>query len=103
MEMTDKEIRKNYQEAKYPKRQIKILAQLNACSKGRIERILFGQEITRTKSTSGAGREPILIDVDEATKMYNDGIPLTKIAKHFGVSTPSLSQILAEEGILKRE
>ena len=39
MEMTNDEIRRNYKAAKYPKRQLTVLAELNGCSVAEIERI----------------------------------------------------------------
>ena len=39
MEMTNDEIRRNYRAAKYPNRQITVLAELNNCSREDIERI----------------------------------------------------------------
>lgn len=40
MEMGQEEIRINYRNAKYPKRQIGILAELNCCSREEIKKII---------------------------------------------------------------
>ena len=40
MQMTENEIRRNYRQAKHPKRQIGILADLNDCSRRVIEEVL---------------------------------------------------------------
>lgn len=40
MQMTDEEIRRSYREAKYPKQQLSILADLNCCSVAEIKAIV---------------------------------------------------------------
>lgn len=66
MQMTVSEIRKNYMEAKYKKRQIGILADLNCCSKKDIEKILEAPEgVTMLDITISSAREALYKKLDE--------------------------------------
>ena len=49
MQMTVEEIRRSYRQAKYPKQQIHILADLNDCSVDEIEAILNPEEAQAKK------------------------------------------------------
>lgn len=57
MEMTNEEIRKNYQEAKSKKTSIKILADLNDCSVEEIKEILGVKTTPKTKNTGKSKAE----------------------------------------------
>lgn len=87
MEMTDNEIRLSYKNALNPKRQIQILAQLNACSKNRIEKILFGKALQD------------LVDFDEIKRMYLENIPMTVIAKAQNTSVYTVRRMLIDAGV----
>lgn len=52
MLMTIQEIARSYKEAKNPEKQIKILAELNACSEEQIIVVLKGQKVLPCKNTS---------------------------------------------------
>lgn len=66
MQMTASEIRKSYMEAKYKKRQIGILADLNCCSKKDIEKILEAPEgVTMLDITISSAREALYKKLDE--------------------------------------
>ena len=66
MQMTVNEIRKSYMEAKYKKRQIGILADLNCCSKQDIEKILEAPEgVTMLDITISSAREALYKKLDE--------------------------------------
>lgn len=53
MQMTEGEIRRSYKEAREKKKQIRILAELNACSVAEIQAILDGRKPERPSAKRG--------------------------------------------------
>lgn len=98
MEMTDNEIRTSYKYAKYPKEQIRILAQLNACSRSKIEMIIFGKNRVRARMR---GRNDVVVDVEEMSKDYNAGVNFRQLSKKYGISEYAVKHMLRDAGTIE--
>ncbi|MHC1696422.1 MAG: helix-turn-helix domain-containing protein [Eubacteriales bacterium] len=79
--MTEDEIRTSYRDAKKPKAQIKILAELNNTSEEAIQQIITG-----VKPTSPERKKYNRIDDYEALDMHRQGATEKQIADYFGVT-----------------
>ena len=92
MQMSDGEICRDYLQAKNRIKQIKILANLNACSYKTIERILekSGLEIetaqTRTRKNGNRKTISYKINAEKAMKMYLNGLSDVEIARNLKLS-----------------
>lgn len=87
MWMSEYEIRKSYESAKFKKAQIKILAQLNETDEYEICRILgIGAQKIRYKKPNGKQIHKIWSKQDDerVIAMYNDGCPVKEIAAEIG-------------------
>ena len=97
MEMTDNEIRISYKYAKDKKAQIRILAQLNACSLSKIEMIIFGKNRVRARMR---GRDDVVIDVETMSKDYNAGTNFRQLSKKYGISEYVVKHMLRDAGTI---
>ena len=84
MIMTEYEIRREYRLAKYPNRQIKILAQLNACRAKEIRKIVADEE-----NISGFGRYVKATEEDKM-RLYSMGLSDYSIAEKLGTSATTI-------------
>ncbi|GEM_PF-2329476 len=87
MWMTDEQIRFSYREAAFPKDQIKILSQLNACGQDDIRKIIADIKINKPTGLKEAkydrwtDEQAITLD-----RLYKDGIKPQTISRIIGVS-----------------
>lgn len=102
--MTPADIFKEYREAKYPKEQIKILADENVCGVREIIDVLisFGVNIKQRK------RRKATVWTEEQIKkvedMYLSGVKDSEIAKEFNTSVINLRQcVLYKYGLHKKK
>ena len=84
MMMTEYEIKQAYRFAKYPNRQIKILAQLNACRTKEIRKIVADEE-----NISGFGRYVKATEEDKM-RLYSMGLSDGRIAEQLGTSETTI-------------
>ena len=84
MIMTEYEIKQAYRLAKYPNRQIKILAQLNACRTKEIRKIVADEE-----NISGFGRYVQATEEDKM-RLYSMGLSDYGIAEALGTSATTI-------------
>lgn len=100
--MTDGEIRTSYRQAKNPKKQIGILAQLNQCSKEEICRIIAGEP---AEKSPGVEPQPVKqrkqrakLDAEIKKKIAAEylagGITRDEIARLYGISPQTVSNIV---------
>ena len=71
MEMTAEEIRRNYREAKYPQKQVRILADLNGCNVAKIKNIL-GFKMPAGYTYWDTELEQKLVKLKKARMAWND-------------------------------
>ena len=106
--MTAFEIRRSYAEAKEPKAQVKILAQLNLCKQADIMAIINNKtdELPLPTDTFFKDVTPCELSqkklppekITEIVKKYKSGkFTQRQIAKQFAVSQSTISHILAKE------
>lgn len=88
---TDSEIVASYRQAKYPKQQVRILADLNATSEKVIKNILEKAGIVIMGK--GVNREQI-------AKLYEQGLSDSEISKAVGVSHETVRQWRIKEGLV---
>ncbi len=96
MWMTDEQIRKSYRLAAYPKSQIAVLAQLNACGQDDIRKIIDGMKVVPTQVDYGRERYQHLSEkqVQEMLDLHNKGLSGEQIAQITGVSERKISNKL---------
>ncbi len=97
MEMTDKEIYRNWKESKNPAAQVKILADINGCKPAEISAIIRRVEAAQKQTepvpteapvtTEPANPAPSADDLDKRlTELYNSGASYKEIAAAMPVS-----------------
>jgi len=86
MWMTTEQIRCSYREAAYPKSQIGILAQLNACDKNNIKEIVADIKINKIDYNSAKYDRWTTEQSTILMRLYEDGIKPETIARRMGVS-----------------
>lgn len=86
MMMTEEEIRTSYREARYPTKQIQILAELNLVSAEEIKRIVgyIPKKRTRRYNTKWALRQE---DEDAIVALWREGATIAQIAARVGIPT----------------
>ena len=82
MIMTEFEIRRSYRESRNRRKQVNILAQLNACPQRTIEKIL-ADEMARIDTIKN-------VELDERRKLYDEGYSDAMIAKLTGRSVSGI-------------
>ena len=95
MLMSDSEIRKMYQESKDPKKQIRILAELNDVSICTIEKKLKEFGIYQ-----GGDYEP-LFDVGEALRLFEDGFSDKEIAAKLHIRLQTFCDWKRAQGLVR--
>lgn len=93
------DIRTSYRQAKEPKKQISILAELYACEKSDIEYVIKDLKQGSTKTSNKGSKRPrtqlpkhqwTSDEVEELISLKSSNLPLKEIAAHFGVSVPAV-------------
>lgn len=96
--MSAEEIRRNYREAKRKSQQISILADLNACKRADIKRIISGETdelppISKQRPRNKGSGFPLTDEERQAIiNMYLDGANYTRIAAETGRSYDAVSK-----------
>lgn len=89
MQMTEYEIRQNYKLARNKREQIKILAELNSCTRADIIRILDGGSVADTRKVKHSQRGKRL-DEETRREMLEEylagGITISRIAEKYGLA-----------------
>lgn len=103
--MTDGEIVTSYKQAKFPRRQITILSQLNCMKRQEIKEILIkaGCDLKQTpkKRPSSDSTFPVRQKINwgkvepELIDMYYDGLAYREMAEALGISISSISNRIA--------
>ena len=90
MMMTEEEIRTSFREARYPKRQLHILAELNLVSVEKIERIVGYSPKPRTRhyNTKWALRKE---DEDAIVALWKEDATIAQIAARVGIPTHAVN------------
>ncbi len=100
MEMTEAEIRNSYKYAANAKKQIMILAQLNDCSRERIELILFGKT-NMTMQIKSANN--MIIDVKALADEFISGKSLKKLAAKYKIPISTVIRLLEYANVNSKE
>ena len=98
MQMTVVEMIQNYRQADDHRKQIKILSELNGCSKLEIETILAESGYMKLF----VGNKDLSIDIPKMVDMRNQGKSQTEIAKLYGTTQPKISLLLNESAAEKK-
>ena len=112
MQYTDEEIRRAYENAADKKQQVKILAELNGCTAGKIREILFGKDAVSGGEVSPKNRtkefwDAVMADVDggmsveDAAAKY--GLPKAAINRTVGIRKGNAERAATPGGKRKAE
>lgn len=89
--MTEEEIRCNYNQAADKKKQIGILAELNLCSKGDIERVVLdGMDVLPVHQRKPRKLVPAETQEKIAREHLEDGVPVKDLAVKYDLTTTSV-------------
>ncbi|SMC38187.1 hypothetical protein [Papillibacter cinnamivorans] len=97
MLMTDDEIRTSIRQAKYPKLQRKILADLNVCDVSEIDRIVGA---IKNPEKPKAKTVPNLLDKSRAMILYEQGLSDYAMAEELKVSRSSVLHWRNRNGLI---
>jgi len=99
LEMSEFEVLREYRQAKYPEKQITILAQLNGVRRGQIVEILrAGGE--RVEPRRSRGRISLnALRRSQAEKMIKEGCSDSEIARTLGVSRAAVTYLRRKNGV----
>lgn len=99
------EIVRSYRMAADPKKQIKVLAELNACSVKEIRRVLVGEgvlprETEVPEEPKKAARKRF--DEETARMLYEEGLDDAAIAKETGMTAQTVAKWRSRNGLRKK-
>lgn len=99
------EIVRSYRMAADPKKQIKVLAELNACSVKEIRRVLVGEgvlprETEVPEEPKKAARK--CFDEETARMLYEEGLDDAAIAKATGMTAHTVAKWRSRNGLRKK-
>ena len=99
------EIVRSYRMAADPKKQIKVLAELNACSVKEIRRVLVGEgvlprETEVPEEPKKAARKRF--DEETARMLYEEGLDDAAIAKETGMTAHTVAKWRSRNGLRKK-
>lgn len=109
-EEEEMDIRTSYRQAKEPKKQISILAELYACEKSDIEYVIKDLKQSSAKTTNKGSKRPRTQlpkhqwtpdEVEDLISLKSKNLPLKDIAAHFGVSVPAVQGQLMKHKVKK--
>ena len=94
------EIVRSYRMAADPKKQIKVLAELNACSVKEIRRVLVGEGVLPREEPKKAARKRF--DEETARMLYEEGLDDAAIAKETGMTAQTVAKWRSRNGLRKK-
>ena len=101
LQMSESEIVSSYRTARDPKRQIGILAELNAVTPREIREVLEAAGALMLKPRSHGGGRPLSFDAAEARQMFEAGLTDEEMARKLGVPEKRLADWRRRQGLMR--
>lgn len=101
LQMSESEIVSSYRTARDPKRQIGILAELNAVTPREIREVLEEAGELVLKPRSHGGGRPLSFDAAAARQMFEAGLTDEEIARKLGVPEKRLADWRRRQGLMR--
>ena len=99
--MSESEIVSSYRTARDPKRQIGILAELNAVTPREIREVLEEAGELMLKPRSHGGGRPLSFDAAAARQMFEAGLTDEEMARKLGVPEKRLADWRRRQGLMR--
>ena len=99
--MSESEIVSSYRTARDPKRQIGILAELNAVTPREIREVLEEAGALMLKPRSHGGGRPLSFDAAAARQMFEAGLTDEEMARKLGVPEKRLAEWRRRQGLMR--
>lgn len=101
LQMSESEIVSSYRTARDPKRQIGILAELNAVTPREIRQVLEEAGALMLKPRSHGGGRPLSFDAAAARQMFEAGLTDEEMARKLGVPEKRLAEWRRRQGLMR--
>lgn len=101
LQMSESEIVSSYRTARDPKRQIGILAELNAVTTREIRQVLEEAGALVLKPRSHGGGRPLSFDAAAARQMFEAGLTDEEMARKLGVPEKRLAEWRRRQGLMR--
>lgn len=101
LQMSESEIVSSYRTARNPKRQIGILAELNAVTPREIRQVLEEAGALVLKPGSHGGGRPLSFDATAARQMFEAGLTDEEMARKLGVPEKRLAEWRRRQGLMR--
>ncbi len=101
LQMSESEIVSSYRTARDPKRQIGILAELNAVTPREIREVLEAAGALMLKPRSHGGGRPLSFDAAAARQMFEAGLTDEEMARKLGVPEKRLAEWRRRQGLMR--
>ena len=101
LQMSESEIVSSYRTARDPKRQIGILAELNAVTPREIREVLEEAGALMLKPRSHGGGRPLSFDAAAARQMFEAGLADEEMARKLGVPEKRLADWRRRQGLMR--
>lgn len=101
LQMSESEIVSSYRAARDPKRQIGILAELNAVTPREIREVLEAAGALMLKPRSHGGGRPLSFDAAAARQMFEAGLTDEEMARKLGVPEKRLAEWRRRQGLMR--
>lgn len=101
LQMSESEIVSSYRTARDPKRQIGILAELNAVAPREIREVLEEAGALVLKPRSHGGGRPLSFDAAAARQMFEAGLTDEEMARKLGVPEKRLADWRRRQGLMR--
>lgn len=101
LQMSESEIVSSYRTARDPKRQIGILAELNAVTPREIREVLEEAGALMLKPRSHGGGRPLSFDAAAARQMFEAGLTDEEMARKLGVPEKRLAEWRRRQGLMR--
>ena len=101
LQMSESEIVSSYRTARDPKRQIGILAELNAVTPREIREVLEEAGALVLKPRSHGGGRPLSFDAAAARQMFEAGLTDEEMARKLGVPEKRLADWRRRQGLMR--
>lgn len=101
LQMSESEIVSSYRTARNPKRQIGILAELNAVTPREIREVLEEAGALMLKPRSHGGGRPLSFDAAAARQMFEAGLTDEEMARKLGVPEKRLAEWRRRQGLMR--
>lgn len=101
LQMSESEIVSSYRTARDPKRQIGILAELNAVTPREIREVLEEAGALMLKPRGNGGGRPLSFDAAAARRMFEAGLSDEEMARKLGVPEKRLADWRRRQGLMR--